>query len=215
MPTYAKRGVRTLPIRQPEFWKPLAAAIAATGSNAHLDRLIDAVSAQVRFDFITVTRYSATRRPEFVKHRRFSDRMVRRYLDSYYAYDPFYAHWRKQRQPGIVPLRTLTGAESKRGKYIAEFLAQSRICDEIGILLADGEDRHPAGLARAVREHQGAAHHLVGAAGVHVQANVRLDALVELRAVQLFKELERLARVVEPRGVYPRLLFQQPLTHRP
>ncbi len=32
-------------------------------------------------------------------------------------------------------------------------------------------------------------------------------------ALELLKELERLARVVEPRGVYPRLLLQQPLTH--
>ena len=26
--------------------------------------------------------------PEFVKHRRFSDEMVRRYLDNYYVFDP-------------------------------------------------------------------------------------------------------------------------------
>src|ERR687897_1632204 len=81
-------------------------------------------------------------------------------------------------------------------------------------LLADCEDGDPARLAGTVREHQGAAHHLVGAAGIHAQVDVRLDALVELRAVELLEELQRLARVVEPRRVNPRLLLQQPLTHR-
>src|ERR687893_1081068 len=82
-------------------------------------------------------------------------------------------------------------------------------------LLADGKDRYPARLARAVREHQGAAHHLVGPPRVHVQVHVRLDALVELRAFELLEELQRLTRVVEPLGVYPRLLLQQTSTHRP
>lgn len=129
-----------MPIRNAEFWQPLASAIDATGSDRHIDRLIDAVSALVAYDLITVTRYSASSKPEFVKHRRFSDEMVGRYLDSYYAYDPFYAYWREKRQSGIVPLRTLNSAQLKRGKYMAEFLAQSRICDEVGILLADGGD---------------------------------------------------------------------------
>jgi DNA-binding CsgD family transcriptional regulator len=78
--------------------------------------------------------------PEFVKHRRFSDEMVRRYLESYYVFDPFYASWRRERRLGIVPLRGLADDEVKRGQYIAEFLAQSEICDEVGILLADGGD---------------------------------------------------------------------------
>src|SRR5918994_6436725 len=47
-------------------------------------------------------------------------------------------------------------------------------------LLADGEDGHAASLACAVREHQGAAYHLVRAARVNVKVHVRLDALVEL-----------------------------------
>ncbi|TWG97314.1 Response regulator containing a CheY-like receiver domain and an HTH DNA-binding domain [Mesorhizobium sp. J18] len=122
------------------FWQPLADAIAATGTNQHIDRLIDSISAFVPHDLITVTRYSASSKPEFVKHRRFSDEMVRRYLDDYYVYDPFYAYWRQERRPGILPLRQLASTELKRGKYMAEFLAQSRICDEIGIMLADGED---------------------------------------------------------------------------
>ena len=123
-----------------EFWKTLADAISATATDNHVDRLIDMIGAVVPQDLITVTRYSATRKPEFVKHRRYSDAMVARYLETYYVFDPFYAYWRRQRRAGIVPLNGLADGEAKRGRYIAEFLAQSEICDELGILLEDGDD---------------------------------------------------------------------------
>jgi DNA-binding CsgD family transcriptional regulator len=123
-----------------KIWEPLASAITATGTEQHVDRLIDLIGADIAHDLVTVTRYSATRMPEFVKHRHFSDEMVRSYLASYYVFDPFYASWRRERRLGIVPLKRLANDEGKRGQYIAGFLAQSRICDEIGILLADGGD---------------------------------------------------------------------------
>jgi len=123
-----------------KIWEPLAKAIAASGTQDHVDCLIDLIGADVPHDLVTVTRYSATKMPEFVKHRRFSDEMVRRYLNDYYVFDPFYAWWRRERRRGIVPLKGLADDEVKRGRYIAEFLAQSEICDEVGILLEDGGD---------------------------------------------------------------------------
>jgi DNA-binding CsgD family transcriptional regulator len=130
-----EKGMRT-----GKMWDLLARAVAATGTEEHVDRLIDLIGEDIPHDLVTVTRYSATSMPEFVKHRRFSDEMVRRYLESYYVYDPFYACWRRERRLGVVPLRTLADDEVKRGQYIAEFLAQSEICDEVGILLSDGGD---------------------------------------------------------------------------
>ena len=127
-------------MRMGKIWAPLAQAIAATGTDRHVDCLIDLIGADIDHDLVTVTRYSATQTPEFVKHRRFSDEMVQRYLASYYVFDPFYASWRRERRLGIVPLKRLADDEAKRGRYIAEFLAQSAICDEVGILLADGGD---------------------------------------------------------------------------
>ena len=127
-------------MRAGQIWEQLAKAIAATGTDEHVDRLIDLIGADVPHDLVTVTRYSATSMPEFVKHRRFSDEMVQRYLENYYVYDPFYAYWRRKRRGGIVPLKRLADDEVKRGRYIAEFLAQSAICDEVGILFADGGD---------------------------------------------------------------------------
>ncbi|MHA6645908.1 helix-turn-helix transcriptional regulator [Mesorhizobium sp. A623] len=127
-------------MRMGKVWEPLAKAIAASGTQDHVDCLIDLIGADVPHDLVTVTRYSATKMPEFVKHRRFSDEMVRRYLNDYYVFDPFYAWWRRERRRGIVPLKRLADDEVKRGRYIAEFLAQSEICDEVGILLEDGGD---------------------------------------------------------------------------
>jgi DNA-binding CsgD family transcriptional regulator len=118
----------------------LAEAISSIGTQDHVNRLIDLIGELVPHDLITVVRYSASHRPEFVSHRRFSDVMVRKYLDIYYVYDPFYAFWREKRRPGIIPLRTLTTKELKRGQYIAEFLGQSVIRDEVGVLVEDGED---------------------------------------------------------------------------
>jgi DNA-binding CsgD family transcriptional regulator len=127
-------------MRDKAIWQPLARAIAATGTPDYLDRLIDLIGADIAHDLVTVTRYSATRAPEFVKHRRFSDALVRRYLENYAVFDPFYAFWRREQRPGIVPLKSLADSEAKRGQYIAGFLAQADIVDEVGILLKDGGD---------------------------------------------------------------------------
>jgi DNA-binding CsgD family transcriptional regulator len=116
----------------------LAKAISGTGSDAHVDRLVDLIGELVPQDLVTVARYSTTHRPEFVLHRNFSEEMVRKYLDIYYVYDPFYKYWRTHERAGVVPLNRLTDLEVKRGKYIAEFLGQSVICDEVGVLLNDG-----------------------------------------------------------------------------
>jgi DNA-binding CsgD family transcriptional regulator len=116
----------------------LASAVAAVGSDDHVDRLVDAIGVLVAHDLITTVRYSKTQRPEFVSHRNFSDAMVRKYLDVYYVYDPFYAHWRKHQKPGVYPLSRLRVKAQQRGIYISEFLGQSVIADEVGVMLNDG-----------------------------------------------------------------------------
>ncbi len=116
----------------------LARAIAGIGSDQHVERMVDLIRELVPQDLVTVTRYSTTQRPEFVSHRNFSDAMVARYLEIYYLHDPFFHFWRQQQRPGVVPLKSLAGRDVKRGRYVAEFLAQSVICDEVGLLLDDG-----------------------------------------------------------------------------
>lgn len=119
----------------------LARAIAAAGTEDHIPRLIDFAASLAAHDYITVVRYSAIERPAFIAHRNYSDAMVRRYLDVYYPHDPFHAHWRERRKPGVVALGQWRDAAFKRGKYIAEFLKQSTISDELGVLLDEGGGR--------------------------------------------------------------------------
>ena len=116
----------------------LTRAIDALGGPDHVDRLIDLIGALVLHDKVTVVRYSASERPEFVSWRNYSAQLVRAYLDTYYVYDPFYAGWCRNQQPGVVVLRHMQ--QQSRGPYIADFLGESEIIDEIGVLLEDGGD---------------------------------------------------------------------------
>jgi DNA-binding CsgD family transcriptional regulator len=111
----------------------LAAAIDAVGSASHVDRLVDVIASRVRHDLVTVVRYSVSERPEFVTHRNYSDEMIAAYLDRFYPFDPFYRQWREAQRPGVV--RLLAAAPVQ---YVAEFLVQSVITDELGVLLDDG-----------------------------------------------------------------------------
>jgi DNA-binding CsgD family transcriptional regulator len=120
-------------VPNPPVLRALAAAIDGIGSDRHVDRLIDLVGALVPHDKVTVVRYSVSERPEFVSYRNYSDEMVAKYLATYYLYDPFYAQWREQQKAGVVRL-----AAPARGPYIAEFLGESVITDEVGVLLEDG-----------------------------------------------------------------------------
>lgn len=119
-------------------WPAVANAVARAGTASYLAALVDLVSGLARHDRVTVTRYIVNGRPEFLAHRNFSDALAQRYLDVYYPFDPFHAYWSRTRTTGIVPLSRFSSRELKQGRYIAEFLAQSVIRDEVGVLLDDG-----------------------------------------------------------------------------
>lgn len=113
-------------------------AIGSIGTPAYLDRLINLVAGQVLHDKVTVVRYSASRRPEFVSWQNFQTRFVEQYLKTFYVADPFYADWRQNRRPGVVSLRRTPDLAA--GPYIADFLDGAGIVDEVGLLLEDGGD---------------------------------------------------------------------------
>lgn len=113
--------------------RALVAAIDAVGSAGHVARLVDFIAALVPHDLVTVVRYSVTERPEFVLHRNYSDEMIEKYLSIYYPHDPFYRQWRERQTPGVVRLQAAAPVQ-----YVAEFLVQSVITDELGVLLDDG-----------------------------------------------------------------------------
>src|SRR5690606_29462979 len=59
----------------------------------------------------------------------------------------------------------------------------------LGLLALVGEDEDADGLAGAMRERDGAAHHLVGVAGVDAEPEVDVDRLVELSAGRLLDDV--------------------------
>lgn len=120
------------------IWHDLAACIETAGSPDYLIALVDLIGGLVAHDRVTVTRYIVGKRPEFLTHRNFSDDLASRYLEVYYPFDPFHTHWSRTEATGVVPLSRFSDRELKQGRYIAEFLAQSVIRDEVGILLDDG-----------------------------------------------------------------------------
>ena len=69
--------------------------------------------------------------------------------------------------------------------------------DGLLCLLADGEHRDPGGLTGAVRQADGAAHHLVGLARVHTEADRDLNGGVLLLRGRLLGQLRRLKRGVK------------------
>lgn len=118
----------------------IAGAVSAAGTAGYVARLVDFVGSIAAHDRITVTRYTSQARPQFVTHRNFSTALVERYLAVYYAFDPFNAYWRDWQRPGVIALRQFKGRDVKDGRYVGEFLGQSAIRDEVGILLADGPE---------------------------------------------------------------------------
>ena len=68
------------------------------------------------------------------------------------------------------------------------------------LLLAAGDGEHALGLAQAVRQHDGAAHHLVGVLGIDAEPQRQLDGLVELRELDFLHERDRLFDRVGPIG---------------
>jgi DNA-binding CsgD family transcriptional regulator len=111
--------------------------IASVGRPDYLDRLVDYIGSLAAHDRVTVTRYSTQAPPEFLTYRNFDKALVQRYLEIYYPYDPFYEHWCAKQEAGVVPLRRFSSRALKQGLYIAEFLYQSAIRDEVGVLIDD------------------------------------------------------------------------------
>jgi hypothetical protein len=59
-----------------------------------------------------------------------------------------------------------------------------------------GDDQHLLRLAEAVREDDGAAHHLVGVLRIDAEPDRQRDGLVELRELELLHERERVCEQV-------------------
>ncbi len=125
---------------EPMPMRALPLTLSAAGTDSYLPRLLDLIGCTVAHDRITVTRYAPGRAPEFLSYRNFSAASVTRYLDTYHPFDPFFRHWCEALQTGVVPLARFGRQRMADSRYTAEFLTQSAIRDEVGVLLDDGPD---------------------------------------------------------------------------
>ena len=121
------------------------------------------------------------------------------------------------RGPRSLPMRPtrpiMSGvaiALSKSSQFFrADLLHQVLTADVVGarlarlaFLFALGEDQHANRLASAVRQHDGAAHVLIGLARIDPEPHGHLDRLVELRLRGLDRQANRLVERVPLRAIY-------------
>ena len=118
----------------------------------------------------------------------------------------------RPRGPRILPRRPTTGimsgvaiTRSKSDRPLPDFLGQFLGADDIGArrrgflgLGIAGEHQHPDALAGAVGQGNGAAHILVGVAGVDAEIHRHLDGLVEFRVRPLLDDADGFPDRVEP-----------------
>ena len=95
-------------------------------------------------------------------------------------------HDRVELQPAALDLLDRLLAHHEVGAGLLRFLG----------LVSGRHHEHLLALAGAVRQHDGAAHHLVGVPGVDAETERDLDRLVELGVVHVAHQLHRLAELV-------------------
>ena len=118
-----------------EWLAAIGRAAEAIGGGDFLARLAGAFATLARHDIVTVVRYARFSKPEYLLHRGAEDEMVARYLATYYQFDPFYRYWRERERPGVVTLGDVASTAVKQGRYVRDFLRESRISDEVGMFL--------------------------------------------------------------------------------
>src|SRR6185295_17986430 len=74
-------------------------------------------------------------------------------------------------------------------------------CFRLARLVAGGDDENADSLTGSSREHDGAAHSLIGVLGIDAQTDGDLDGLIELGERARLDEIDRLARLIPGLGI--------------
>lgn len=98
------------------------------------DRLLDILGATAPHDLAALVRYSRAAPPDLIIPRIEPTAPMTAYYQHFYAFDPFYRHWKGGGAPGVYRLRAM---DTKIGSslYAREFLAAMSINDEIAVFL--------------------------------------------------------------------------------
>lgn len=124
------------------IYRAASAVVDRLGKHDFYDRLLDMIGAQVPHDLAALVRYSKGARPDLVLPRIELTEVFETYREHFYAFDPFYHHWRGTGEEGVFRLRAMDASLS-RTRYAREFLRPAEIYDEIAVFLPKIGDASP------------------------------------------------------------------------
>lgn len=119
-----------------------ARAVDRLGTGSFYDALLEILGSAVPHDLAALVRYSRAAPPDLIIPRIEPTEAMRTYYSHYYAYDPFYAHWKNGGETGVYRLRSMDSGIG-RTAYAREFLTAMAIHDEIAVLLPPIGDASP------------------------------------------------------------------------
>lgn len=119
-----------------------ARAIDRLGTGALYDALLDILGSAAPHDLAALVRYSRAAPPDLIIPRIEPTEAMMAYYNHYFAFDPFYAHWKNGGETGVYRLRAMD-AGIGRSRYAREFLTAMAIHDEIAVFLPPIGDAAP------------------------------------------------------------------------
>lgn len=119
-----------------------ARAIDRLGTGAFYDALLEILGSAAPHDLAALVRYSRAAPPDLIIPRVEPTVAMMAYYSHYYAFDPFYAHWKNGGEIGVYRLRAVDSGIG-RSRYAREFLTAMAIHDEIAVFLPPIGDAAP------------------------------------------------------------------------
>ena len=126
----------------PELAARTAYAIDRLGTGSFYDALLDILGAAAPHDQAALVRYSRAAPPDLIIPRMEPTEAMMAYYHHYFAFDPFYVHWKNGFETGVYRLRAMD-AGIGRSAYAREFLTAMAIHDEIAVFLPPIGDASP------------------------------------------------------------------------
>lgn len=111
-----------------------ARAIDRLGAGDFYDRLLDILGSVAAHDLAALVRYSRSAPPDLILPRVVPTAAMLAYYQHFYAFDPFYTHWKSGGETGVFRLRAMDHGIG-RSRYAREFLTAMAIHDEIAVFL--------------------------------------------------------------------------------
>ena len=119
-----------------------ARAIDRLGTGDFYDALLEILGSAAPHDLAALVRYSRAAPPDLIIPRVEPTLAMMAYYNHYFAFDPFYAHWKNGGEIGVYRLRAMD-AGIGRSRYAREFLTAMAIHDEMAVFLPPIGDASP------------------------------------------------------------------------